>query len=488
MASRRSFKSDESFLEKIATGAIGTRRVFDDLALQGHQPIELERGSMSFKIWKTIKIKRIRVPDILCVRCGRRIESRAKSKLEITMSHSQAESSRAWDAGLDDNDYVAFVACQRVGAGPLDLQADLLVQYVQVQDLREAFTKGQVIVEKPKGAEEGFEVRVTWPSTIAGEDGTVTRLSEQRLQYRRLSDNRPITLNRTKRGITLASLVEEGAPIQKNQFILSTVPVVRSFACDRLIAEEDYTAQLYSPSLGEKYAAAKALSYFDTSEVRKNLAGILPTREHIYIRLEAAASLARLNDRRGLAFIQDCLSGNFINHQLEAVIVLGELSSPDADQLLIETLANDKMHPEIRAGAAWALGEAKSEAAVEALIQSFLAVDEAIRIEATRALAKLTDLIPETILKEFSQRHPSFRPGIAWALSKSKRLSIDDYLELLVDTDARKWVAYIIGMQNEDKHIKQIEILKNADPEVYFAVTVLWQIMNSWIYGLEEYG
>lgn len=70
MAIRRSFKSDESFLEKISMGAIGTHRVFEHLRNQGHSPLELERGSMNFKIWKKIKIKRIRVPDILYVTCG----------------------------------------------------------------------------------------------------------------------------------------------------------------------------------------------------------------------------------------------------------------------------------------------------------------------------------------------------------------------------------------------------------------------------------
>ncbi len=57
----RSFKTDESFLEKIAIGATGTRRIFGNLLSQGHVPIELERGSMSFKVWKNIKIKRVRV-------------------------------------------------------------------------------------------------------------------------------------------------------------------------------------------------------------------------------------------------------------------------------------------------------------------------------------------------------------------------------------------------------------------------------------------
>lgn len=41
MANRRAFKSDISFLTKIAIGAVGTRKVFDDLGSQGHRPIEL---------------------------------------------------------------------------------------------------------------------------------------------------------------------------------------------------------------------------------------------------------------------------------------------------------------------------------------------------------------------------------------------------------------------------------------------------------------
>jgi hypothetical protein len=114
----RAFKTNESFLEKIAIGATGTRRAFADLERQGHDPLELERGSMSFKIWKAIKIKRVRVPDILCLNCGRRVESRAKTKLEITMSHSQSVQERGWDFGLDDDDRIALIHCTRVGPEP----------------------------------------------------------------------------------------------------------------------------------------------------------------------------------------------------------------------------------------------------------------------------------------------------------------------------------------------------------------------------------
>src|SRR5205809_6978439 len=115
-----SFKTDESFLEKISIGAIGTQRVFAMLRQLGHQPIELERGSMNYKIWKKIKIKRIRVPDIICVDNGIRIESRAKSKLEITMSHSLNDPARGWDTDFKSGDYVALIACRNGDLSPVD--------------------------------------------------------------------------------------------------------------------------------------------------------------------------------------------------------------------------------------------------------------------------------------------------------------------------------------------------------------------------------
>src|SRR6266511_664000 len=100
MPIRRSFKTDESFLEKLAIGAIGARAVFDNLKSQGHQPIELERGSMSYKILKQIKIKRVRVPDLVCLNCGIRFEARAKTQLEISMSHSLSDPERGWEFSI----------------------------------------------------------------------------------------------------------------------------------------------------------------------------------------------------------------------------------------------------------------------------------------------------------------------------------------------------------------------------------------------------
>ena len=73
-----------------------------DLASHGHRFIERERGSTDTKLWKDVKRKRVRIPDLLCLNCGTRIECRAKTDLELAMSHSPTDAERAWDFGMVD--------------------------------------------------------------------------------------------------------------------------------------------------------------------------------------------------------------------------------------------------------------------------------------------------------------------------------------------------------------------------------------------------
>lgn len=320
--SRRAFKTDVSFLEKISAGATGTTQVFVDLKRQGHSPIELERGSMSFKIWKKIKIKRVRVPDILCVRCGIRVESRAKTDLQVTMSHSISDPMRGWDFGLTDGDFIA-----------------------------------------------------------------------------RARDE----------------------------------------------------------------------------------------KEHIYIRLESACSLLKIGNKESVPFFEKLLCDQYLENRLECVIVLGEIDQGESSDLLIKTLLDTKQHPEIRAGAAWSLGELKDKKALNALMMAFDAVEKEIRVEAARAMAKLNELFSQETVKLIPASNDSQRAGISWSLSKSGNFTIHDLLAVMNSVDARRWIAWIIGTQKEQRYISQMEELKQKDKEVYFAVTVLWKVLSSWVNGVETY-
>jgi len=493
MPNRRSFKSDESFLEKLAMGAVGARAVFENLKCQGHRPIELERGSMSYKIWKKIKIKRLRVPDILCLNCGKRFESRAKTKLEISMSHSLSDPERGWDNGLANEDLVAFLSCSKSGERPIDWQASEPIQFITVGALREAYKENRAVLKKPKGEQEGFEVRVTWPSVIASSDGVVSDVSPSRLQFLRHTDSRTISISLRRDTVDLQPLVKTGDHIRVGQIIASVVPVSTAIPCvttsaETTSAESKFEPMLTSLSVTDRYTAVKALTHIQSSNVLQALrARIKDDCEHIYVRLEAAAGLARAGQNDGMQFICRTLLDGYLEHRLEAVIILGEICAPESVKTLTSVLLDKNQHAEIRAGAAWALGELKQSASIDALIQVFLELTEPIRIEAARALHKIVAATSADIKNVFTNGQDDQRAGIAWALSRSGRVKVQDLLPLMVDDDARRWVAYILGMQNKDALVGQIEELSKHDPEVYFAVTVLWKILASWVYNLGEF-
>lgn len=488
-----SFKTDESFLEKISIGVIGTQQVFSVLQRQGHKPIELERGSMNYKIWKKIKIKRIRVPDILCVDNGIRVESRAKTKLEISMSHSSSDPDRGWDFGMKETDYVAIVICEKNGSEPVDWIADNLVQFISIKALREAEKEQKVIFVKPKGAEEGFEARINWPACIATSKGEIIEI-DKTIKYR-TEEGRIKWVGLTKGGKRLSPLVKIGDKVQPNQILASvvnisqTIPdtIVNSNFFLANLSSLFFLANLSSLILSERYAAAKALSYFNEKKVISSLLNKLTDKdEHIYVKLEVAASLCRLG-ADGYTFIRECLKDTYLQNILEAVIVLAEIKTDTANKILCNVLLDESFDPEIRAGAAWGLGEQQNKSALTSLIASFNSIDKNVKIEAARALGKLTSNYSNEILSAFNIATPNEMPGIAWALTKSNSINIYHFLDNLNSLEARQWISYIIGMQGEEKYISEIERLKNKDPEVYFAVTLLWKITTSWINGLKEY-
>ena len=469
---------------KISIGVIGTQQVFSVLQRQGHKPIELERGSMNYKIWKKIKIKRIRVPDILCVDNGIRVESRAKTKLEISMSHSSSDPDRGWDFGMKETDYVAIVICEKNGSEPVDWIADNLVQFISIKALREAEKEQKVIFVKPKGAEEGFEARINWPACIATSKGEIIEI-DKTIKYR-TEEGRIKWVGLTKGGKRLSPLVKIGDKVQPNQILASVVNISQTIP-DTIVNSNFFLANLSSLILSERYAAAKALSYFNEKKVISSLLNKLTDKdEHIYVKLEVAASLCGLG-ADGYTFIRECLKDTYLQNILEAVIVLAEIKTDTANKILCNVLLDESFDPEIRAGAAWGLGEQQNKSALTSLIASFNSIDENVKIEAARALGKLTSNYSNEILSAFNIATPNEMPGIAWALTKSNSINIYHFLDNLNSLEARQWISYIIGMQGEEKYISEIERLKNKDPEVYFAVTLLWKITTSWINGLKEY-
>ena len=91
----------------------------------------------------------------------------------------------------------------------------------------------------------------------------------------------------------MSPLVKIGDKVQPNQILASVVNISQTIP-DTIVNSNFFLANLSSLILSERYAAAKALSYFNEKKVISSLLNKLTDKdEHIYVKLEVAASLCR---------------------------------------------------------------------------------------------------------------------------------------------------------------------------------------------------
>jgi hypothetical protein len=489
------FKSDDSFLRKLVVGAAGVNTTIKRLKNLGFNPIELERGSTGFKIWKKIKIKRIRVPDILCLNTGLRFESRGKTKLEISMSHSLNDPKRAWDFGMRDDDIVTIVAFEQNETTPVGVKQISPVHFLTVKDMREAFKKEHITISKPKGFEEGSEIRVIWPSAFTHYKSQITDITQDRIKMEpTTSDGKKqnIQLPRNKGKIILTPYVKKNEYAEENQIIASVVPVALTISCPETVKEAYFVEKLGSVNLSERYAAAKALRYRGYSSTANKIIEdrMHDNEEDIYVKLEAAAALAVKGDVKAWDFLEKRLHSSAmtvpLETQLETIIVSSEIAAEKSESLLIDILRDNTRDTELRAGAAWALGQFSTTKTAEALVDTFDSNDLDIKHEAARALLRIGDDQKKYLLSLIKSISTNKRDGISWVLA---RIGNFDPNTLLSESDEnlRKWIGYILGYGKDFFNEAYIDKICQSDPEIYFAASVLWQILHSWIYDLPEY-
>ena len=489
------FKSDDSFLRKLAVGAVGTNATINRLKAMGFNPIELERGSTGFKIWKKIKIKRVRVPDILCLNTGIRFESRGKTKPEISMSHSLNDPKRAWDAGIRNDDLVSIVVFVQNDDSPIDLKQISPVHFVSVRDMGQAFVAKQVSITQPKGVEEGSEIRVVWTSAAANYRSIVSAVEPGRISLTPISEGRKqsiqLSRRRSKGQITLLPQVNAGDIVEANQIVASVVPVKTKLKCPKAVSEAYFVNKLASVNLSERYAAAKALRYRGYTTAKRMLESRMhDADEDIYVQLEAAAALAAYDDPNAWDFIENKLRSPVmtvpLETQLETVIVASEIPKSRGEQLLIEVLRDSQRDDELRAGAAWALGQFASARSATALVDTFNSSPLEIKVEAARALLRIAEPQIPHLIDLLKNGDPAKRDGLSWVLARTGQFN-PSHIVVGADENLRKWMSYIIGYGKDNFVRRDVEAICKADSEVYFAASVLWQIVASWVNDLREY-
>lgn len=348
------FKQDTDFLRFITMGAAGSSAVAHALSRDhGHRMVELERYAMANKIWTT-KLKRLRVPDLMCLDCGLRVEARAKSNLEIKVSDSETPG-REWDAGLRDDDLIAFVRWDAFTERPSDI-----VECFTVADMRGTLEASKL--GPRKSASEGAERDRSWPARVPKHGGQVTEVDEDAQRVRTLLT----TGRRQSYSIPLAIpafvYVEEGEFFDAlDQFLIGAVPAPETLDCP---GGWDPAADLDVADPIARYIAVKASGARVERQKATRLERIANEEEDPRIALEALASLARIDPERYTEVVaetvieQDTADRESVAMAMEALFVLSELGTDAAARKLHELAADGDLTSEQRCAAVWGLGVA----------------------------------------------------------------------------------------------------------------------------------
>jgi hypothetical protein len=406
------FKVDTSFLRFLTMGALGTRAVIAELEAMGFQPIELERYCTSNKLWAT-KVKRLRLPDLLCVKTGLKVEVRAKSALAIRMSDAPANPDRIWDAGADDEDVIAFVPCQNDPSGPVPSSTAV---YFEVGALRRS--AGRSTLGPAKSASEGAERDRTWPATVPSRSGLVLTVTPDVLVVQMDETNRRQTFRLTDRH----PYVAQGDRFEAGLTFLAGAPERMADLAPHLARSYDPLADISGSRAIDRYAAAKAVRFRPDCQgpAAALLEAQLAVEPEPRVALEIAGTLAALGSPVGEEHIRVFLaSSDAAALGMEAILILTEIGGGFAHAELSRVANNpDLQQDERRQAAIWGLGKAGVRA-YDALLPHLADAQENVAFHAIAAFGSDT---PLPVIARLIALLASADPQLAPAASESLRV------------------------------------------------------------------
>ncbi len=435
------FKEDAKFARFVAMGAVGAAVAADVLRERhGHQPIELERYATANKVWQS-KVKRLRLPDLVCTQCGLRIEARAKSTLEIVLSHSDTPGRRWDDGGMRDSDLYAFM---RVRSNQDEFPPDVADPvWFSTAALRARET--HAMRSGRKSQSDGSELMMKWKSWSPKFGGTFECVdSDGRIAVRKETGER-------RSYWQWRDWPSEGhvylAPGDKfepgEQIVAGIVTPPESLSCPGAIW--DVSAALQDPNEVERLAAMRAVGTQPHAQVIELLRNVAHDAEEDWrIRLEAQVALARSDSRNWVPLIAASMDASEEHERsMEAVLALTEVDASAALEALFDIATNIDLHEDVRAAAAWGVGQGAA-ASPDRLIPVMLDDNPLVAVHAVSAIDSVSDATRTTLLDWLGSGDQRKAAAAANVLAR-----IHDVETLLdacdEDEPARRWAVYALG-------------------------------------------
>jgi len=371
-----SFKEPGEFFKNLSRGAVATRAVMADLRALAHDIAPLERGSDSTTVWTGVKRKALRVPDLVCLHCGQRFESKGKSKPQVSMSHGTRDE-RVWDYGLEDDDIIAYPVAKeivtRTNIGTLDQSGKAawtehvvrewdqypVIPYVKVSGLRQRLDAATG--SQRKDPTRGAEVYITWPMWAIERDGEVMEIAKAEdkktsVEYHRVTvkytddTTKRISLKTTKNKVVVTGecFVTVGQSLRRGEFVGGVVePLKRDeLRCQQSGADAAIERWLATGTPVNQYSAIKLARLTQDRRYETSIRQLFGDPDvDFYVRLEASAYLIDVLNEEVPGSFQWALNGggrekagDAAQVRLEAILTLSECGNGKRGDDVVEVL------------------------------------------------------------------------------------------------------------------------------------------------------
>ncbi len=435
------FKEDADFARFVAMGAVGAAVAADVLRERhGHRPIELERYAMANKVWQS-KVKRLRLPDLLCTRCGLRVEARAKSKLGIVLSHSDTPGRRWDDGGMRDSDLFAFM---RVESPPGEFPP-IVAEPMWFSTAALRASEPHARRSSPKAASEGSEVTMTWPCWVPKAGGTFEEIDDQgRICWRDDSGAHRRYWQWRRWAGSRRQYLQPGETFEPaSRIVAGIVDAPGPIDCPG--PTWDVASALRDSDDVERLAAIRAASSEPEPQFLSLLTDIaLDAEEDWRIKLEARVALARTNPQRWVPLISDTIDYAADREQsMEAVLALTELPSGEAVDALVGIAQRVNLHQDLRSAAAWGVGQGAATRP-DRLLSIVLDRNPLVAFHAVSAVDTITAGM-RVLLLEWLGSGDQYKAAAAASLLARNR-AVDILLDAYERGEpTRAWALYALG-------------------------------------------
>lgn len=325
-----------------------------------------------------------------------------------------------------------------------------------------------------KAASEGSEIQLTWPATVPTAAGKIEQVSAERI-VTLLSGGRRQTYRLRRKEFSLVPHLLEGEVFGAGDTIIASVLPTLVKPAVPVRPQYDYVRDLDDSENETVYAAVKALGFLP--ELAEKAVGRLESvagAGDVRIRLEAAASLARLGSESGWQRLEVVARDEkaLPEHRMEVVLILGELPSERAAGLLDEIANRRTNHSELRAAAAWSLA-AMPQNQPQSVLRYVSDDDEVIAVHAIVAGSRLiTEENLETVLADVgTDRRQS--AGIVRAVLRSTCSVVPTVVRLLKTAagDRQSWLLYLLA--SKGREVCE-EYLRAHAPDVMSRLEFFW--------------